>query len=88
MVYSTSPSQRKERTKTRFGVKKRIIRMMQSVFAVCIDDVAKRFNFSYRHARLYLVWLEDEGLIYRRYKHQRRHYFSIVRRNNANRESR
>ena len=88
VVSSTSPKQKSERTKTRFGVAKRIMREMRASFAMCANDIAKVFNFSYRHALRYTRWMEEEGLIYRRYRQEGRHYFSVVRRNNADRKNR
>lgn len=79
MVSLTSPKQKSERAKTRFGVAKRIMRVMRSSFAMCAKDIARIFNFSIRHTRRYLLWLENDGLIYRRYRHEGRHYFSVVR---------
>jgi hypothetical protein len=70
---------KKERTKTRYGVARRIMRLARSKYAVTALDLVETYQFTYRHALRYIRWMQDENLIYLRYRKDRRNYYSVVR---------
>jgi DNA-binding transcriptional ArsR family regulator len=61
------------------GTYKRILRRMSTYYALSIYDIADHFEFSYRHAYRYITRLEADEVIYARYKHKGRYYYSLVR---------
>ena len=67
------------RTKTSKGVARRIMRLAVSKFAISVLDIMKTYQFTERHARRYLQWMQDEGLIYLRYKQDGYFYYSVTR---------
>jgi predicted transcriptional regulator len=71
---------KKERTKTRYGVARRILRLTKSQFAITATDLVETYGFTYRHALRYIKWMQEEGLIYLRYRKNRYNYYSVVRR--------
>lgn len=75
----TSPKQ--TRVKTSRGVAKRIMRMAEREFAISVRDIMDTFDFTLRHARRYLDWMQQEEMIYLRYRSRRTgyYYYSVVR---------
>lgn len=66
------------------GVTRKLLRLMQSKYAMSVKDVARNLRISDRHAWRFISKLEAQGLIYLRYR-QRFNYYSI-RKNNEDRE--
>jgi predicted ArsR family transcriptional regulator len=60
------------------GIKRKLLRLMQSKYAMSVKDVARNLRISDRHAWRYISRLEAEGLIYLRYR-QRFNYYSLRR---------
>ena len=57
-----------DRSLPSIGVAVRIVRFMRERYTLCTHDIAKRFNFSIRHARRYVSWLQNAGYIYPKYR--------------------
>ncbi len=68
------------RTKTRYGVARRIIRFTISRFAITASDLVERYNFTYRHSLRYIKWMQEDGLLYLRYRKGNQNFYSVVRR--------
>ena len=83
---SQENSATKTRLKTSKGVAKRIVRLAVSRFAISVSDIMKTYNFTNRHAQRYLAWLQEEGLLYLRYRKNNRNYYSATRKRNEVRE--
>jgi predicted transcriptional regulator len=71
---------KKQRTKTRYGVARRILRLTRSKFAITAQDLVETYNFTYRHSLRYIKWMQEEGLLYLRYRTGNRNFYSVVRR--------
>jgi len=76
-----------ERSRPSDGIKRKLLRLMQSKYAMSVKDVARNLRISDRHAWRYISRLEAEGLIYLRYR-QRFNYYSLRRTNEARKISR
>jgi hypothetical protein len=55
----------------------RLIRSIGDHFAVCVDDVQHILKIKPRQAWYYIHRLQDEGVIYLRYRENRRKYYSL-----------
>jgi len=71
---------KQQRLKTSRGVAKRILNLATLNFAITACDLMKVYNFTYRHSLRYIKWMQEENLLYLRYRKNNRNYYSPVRR--------
>lgn len=64
------------------GTTRKLLRIMQGRYAMCVDDVARNLRISERHAWRFIQRLLDEEKIYLRYR-QRKNYYSLRRTHEA-----
>lgn len=73
-----SSTGRTMRSRPTDGTTRKLLRIWQGRYAMCVDDVARNLRISERHAWRFIQRLLDEDKIYLRYR-QRKNYYSLRR---------
>jgi predicted ArsR family transcriptional regulator len=61
------------------GTARRLTRILNGKYAVCVKDVARLLHISDRHAWRFIDRLVKEGVIELRYRERRYNYYSVRR---------
>jgi Mn-dependent DtxR family transcriptional regulator len=67
------------RAKPSDGRSLRLTRVLQGKYAVSVKDVARIMKVSHRQAQRYVEKLQQEGVIFVKYKKQRSNFYAIRR---------
>jgi Mn-dependent DtxR family transcriptional regulator len=67
------------RSKPTDGTAIRLTKILEGKYAVNVKDVARLLRISHRHAQRFVKKLEDDGIIFYRYRQYRYKYYSIRR---------
>jgi len=68
-----------QRSKPTDGTARRLKRIWDGKYAMSVRDVARNLHISERHAWRFISKLEEEDVIYLRYRQNRYNYYSLKR---------